>query len=96
MIPLAMGKPLPRAGGFAHAQAEVVARNIARALRGKGHAARFDGHGECFIETGGGKAGFGVGNFYADPRPAVKVRPPRRLWHAGKVLLEQRILRGWL
>ncbi len=96
LIPLAMGKPLPRAGVFAHAQAEVVARNVARALRGKGHAARFDGHGECFIETGGGKAGFGVGNFYADPRPAVKVRRPRRLWHAGKVLLEQRILRGWL
>ncbi len=96
LIPLSIGKPLPRAGAFAHAQAEVVARNVARALGGKGHAARYDGHASCFIETGGGKAGYGAGNFYADPRPAVKVHPPGRFWHAGKVLLEQRILRGWL
>lgn len=95
-IPLAMGKPLPRAGVFAHAQAEVVARNVARALGGSGEAARFDGRGACFIETGGGKAGYGAGNFYADPRPAVRVRAPGRAWHLGKVLLEQRILRGWL
>lgn len=96
LIPLAMGKPLPRAGVFAHAQAEVVARNVARALGGAGNVARFDGHGSCFIETGGGKAGYGAGNFYADPRPVVTVRAPRRTWHLGKVLLEQRILRGWL
>jgi sulfide:quinone oxidoreductase len=96
LVPLTMGKPLPRAGVFAHAQAEVVARNVARALGGKGHPARFDGHGACFIETGGGKAGYGAGNFYAEPLPAVRVRRPGRLWHAGKVLLEQRILRGWL
>lgn len=95
MIPLAMGKPLPRAGVFAHGQAEVVARNIARKAGGKGHEARFDGHGSCFIETGGGRAGFGAGDFYAEPRPAVSVRRPRRLWHAGKVLLEKRILWQW-
>jgi sulfide:quinone oxidoreductase len=96
MIPLSMGKPLPRAGVFAHGQAEVVARNIAHALGGKGHEARFDGHGSCFIETGGGKAGFGAGDFYGEPRPAVKVRRPSRLWHAGKVLLEKQILWQWL
>ncbi len=96
MIPLAMGKPLPRAGVFAHGQAEVVARNIARAFGGKRTPRRFDGHGSCFIETGDGEAGFGAGNFYAEPGPAVSVRRPSRLWHAGKVLLEKRILWGWL
>ncbi len=96
MIPLSMGKPLPRAGVFAHNQAEVVARNVARDLGGKGHEARFDGHGACFIETGGGKAGYGAGDFYGEPRPAVKVRRPSRLWHAGKVLLEKQILWQWL
>ncbi len=96
LIPLAMGKPLPRAGVFAHAQAEVVARNLARELGGKGHEARYDGDGACFIETGGGKAGYGAGNFYAEPRPVVKVRRPSRLWHAGKVLLEKQILWQWL
>jgi sulfide:quinone oxidoreductase len=95
MIPLAMGKPLPRAGVFAHGQAEVVARNIASASSGKGTATRFDGHGSCFIETGDGKAGFGAGDFYAQPRPAVSVRRPGRLWHAGKVLLEKQILWRW-
>ena len=96
MIPLSIGKPLPRAGVFAHNQAEVVARNIARELGGKGEEARFDGHGSCFIETGGGKAGYGAGDFYGEPQPAVKVRPPSRLWHAGKVLLEKQILWQWL
>lgn len=96
MIPLSMGKPLPRAGVFAHGQAEVVARNVARALGGSGAETRFDGHGSCFIETGDGKAGFGAGNFYGDPRPAVTVRRPRRLWHVGKVLLEKQILWTWL
>lgn len=96
MIPLGMGKPLPRAGVFAHGQAEVVARNIASAVRGERPSARFDGHGSCFIETGDGKAGFGAGDFYAEPRPAVTVRRPGRTWHAGKVLLEKQILWSWL
>ncbi len=96
MIPLGMGKPLPRAGVFAHGQAEVVARNIASAVRGERPEARFDGHGSCFIETGDGKAGFGTGDFYAEPRPAVTLRRPGRAWHAGKVLLEKQILWRWL
>jgi sulfide:quinone oxidoreductase len=96
MIPLRMGKPLPRAGVFAHGQAEVVARNIARAVSGKGQEARFDGHGSCFIETGSGRAGFGAGDFYAEPRPAVNVRRPGRMWHLGKVFLEKQILWQWL
>jgi sulfide:quinone oxidoreductase len=96
MIPLGIGKPLPRAGVFAHGQAEVVARNIACVVRGERPEARFDGHGSCFIEAGDGKAGFGSGNFYAEPRPAVTVRRPRRAWHAGKVLLEKQILWRWL
>jgi len=96
LIPLAMGKPLPRAGVFAHGQAEVVARNIARSVLGKGTPALYDGHGACFIETGEGKAGYGSGNFYAEPLPAVQVRKPGRTWHAGKVLLEKQILWQWL
>jgi len=96
LIPLAMGKPLPRAGVFAHGQAEVVARNIARSVLGKGSLALYDGHGACFIETGDGKAGYGSGDFYGEPLPAVQVREPSRAWHAGKVLLEKQILWQWL
>jgi sulfide:quinone oxidoreductase len=91
-IPLKMGKPLPKAGVFAHAEGEVVAKNIARAITGKGKRAAFDGEGGCFIEAGGGKAGFGRGNFYAEPVPQVKVHPPGRHWHIAKVLFEK----NWL
>lgn len=88
-IPLKMGKPLPKAGVFAHGQAEVVARNLARAWTGKGEAARFDGHGMCFVEIGAGMAGLGSGNFYAEPTPAVRLRAPSPLWHLGKLLYEK-------
>jgi sulfide:quinone oxidoreductase len=91
-IPLTLGKPLPKAGVFAHGEAEVVAKNIARAISGKGTPERFDGHGECFIEIGGGKAGFGGGNFYAEPVPAVKLQMPGYRWHLSKVLFEK----SWL
>lgn len=91
-IPLALGKPLPKAGVFAHAEARVVARSIAHAITGRGTPARFDGNGECFIEIGGGKAGFGVGDFYAEPKPLVKLRTPSWRWHLAKVWLEK----SWL
>ena len=94
-IPLKLGKPLPKAGTFAHAQAGVVAQNIARAITGKGEAASFDGHGECFIETGDGRAGLGRGDFYAEPTPQVKAYKVGRHWHAGKVLFEKDWLRRW-
>ena len=84
-----MGRPLPKAGVFANGQAGVVARNIARAWTGKGEAARFDGHGMCFLEIGGGMAGVGSGNFYAEPTPDVRMRNPNPLWHLGKVLYEK-------
>ena len=74
---------------------EVVARNVARAITGKGKPASFDGYGECFIETGDGKAGFGRGNFYAEPLPSVKLEKVGRRWHWGKVLFEKRWLRQW-
>lgn len=94
-IPLAMGKPLPRAGVFVHGQAEVVARNIARAVSGHAPTERFDGHGACFVETGSGHAGLGMGNFYAEPRPTVEMRRPAWLWHAGKILFEKQAMWQW-
>jgi len=94
-IPLKLGKPLPKAGVFAHGEAEVVAANIARAITGEGKEKRFDGHGECFIEAGDGKAGFGRGNFYAEPVPVVKLYKVGRRWHAAKVLFEKDWLRRW-
>ena len=90
-IALANGKLLPKAGVFAHAEAHVVAAQIASRLKG-GPAGRFDGHGYCWVELGAGVAGFAAGDFYAAPEPAVVLRRPGRTWHAGKVLFE----RYWL
>ncbi|KAB2847558.1 MAG: NAD(P)/FAD-dependent oxidoreductase [Hyphomicrobiaceae bacterium] len=95
-IPLKLGKPLPKAGVFAKGEAEVVAANIARAITGKGKRASFNGDGACFIEAGDGRAGFGDGNFYAEPLPRVKVRQVGRHWHAAKVLFEKYWLWRWL
>lgn len=88
-IPLKMGRPLPKAGVFAHGQAEVVANNIAHAWTGKGEARKFSGEGMCFIEAGGGRAGIGKGNFYAEPTPQVEMREPNRFLHMGKILYEK-------
>jgi sulfide:quinone oxidoreductase len=94
-IPLTMGMPLPKAGVFAHHEGEAVAQTIASHVTGRGDSGRFDGGGECFIEVGGGKAGLGRGNFYAEPTPAIKLRKPTRYWHIGKVLFERDWFRRW-
>jgi len=94
-IMLSMGKPLPKAGVFAHGEAGVVAGNLVNAITGKGKPARFDGQGECFIETGDGKAGFGSGNFFAEPIPDIKLRQPSRTLHIGKVAFEKYWLFEW-
>lgn len=94
-IPLPVGKPLPKAGVFAHAQGEAVARTMAYRLTGQGEPGAFDGVGECFIEMGGGIAGFARGNFYARPAPAVRPYRPGRHWHAGKVAFERHWWAQW-
>ena len=94
-IPLKIGKPLPKAGVFAHGQAEVVARNIAAEINATPADARFLGHGECFLETGAGRAGMGSGNFYAEPTPQIALKPPGRLLHLGKLLYEKYWLYRW-
>ena len=95
-IPLENGLMLPKAGVFAHGEAEVAAENIARRIAGNLNEVTFDGHGTCFLETGGGKAGMARGDFFASPVPAVTMQRPGRLWHLGKVGFEQYWLRRWI
>lgn len=92
-ITLSNGKPLPKAGVFAHAQAHVVGDNLIAAATGKRPSATFNGHGACFLEIGNGKAGLARGNFYATPDPKVRMLPPTRLGHFGKVIFERRWLK---
>jgi sulfide:quinone oxidoreductase len=94
-IPIPSGKALPKAGVFAHGEAEVVAENLAAEWSGRTPERAFDGVGACFIEAGSGRAGYGSGNFYASPAPAMRLHPPSRYWHLGKVLFEKRWLWKW-
>lgn len=89
VITLANGKPLPKAGVFAHGEGETVAARIAEAIQGAAPRHEFDGMGYCWIEMGGGSAGFASGDFYAEPDPAVPQPRSGRFWHTGKVLYEK-------
>ena len=91
-ITLANGKPLPRAGVFAHGEGLVVARRIAATLAGRAAVDAFDGTGYCWVEAGAGRAAFAAGGFFAEPDPTLALRAPGRSWHAGKVLFE----RSWI
>ena len=82
------GLPLPKAGTFAHAEAEAVAARIIAEIGGSVPQAEFDGVGYCWIEAGSGSAGFASGQFYAEPNPVVGQPRSGRLWHWGKVMFE--------
>ncbi|HEU0246649.1 MAG TPA: FAD/NAD(P)-binding oxidoreductase [Gaiellaceae bacterium] len=94
-IAIAGGRFLPKAGVFAHGQAEVVAKRIAAELAGRTPSARFDGKGACFLEMGDGSAAYASGDFYAEPRAHVRMRRPGRHWHLGKVAFERYWLWRW-
>jgi len=80
---------------FAHGQAEVVAKRMAAELTGRTPTAGFDGKGACFLEMGDGSAAYASGDFYAEPRPQVRMRRPGRHWHLGKVAFERYWLWRW-
>lgn len=86
---------LPKAGVFAHSQAEVVANNIISEINGNLGKKEFDGKGSCFIELGSGQAGFATGNFYTEPYPQIKLKKPGIIWHLGKILFEKYWLWYW-
>jgi sulfide:quinone oxidoreductase len=94
-IPIPSGKVLPKAGVFAHQQAKIVADNLTAVWAGQTPHGVFDGKGACFIETGGGRAGYGSGDFYAAPVPTMRLHRPARWWHWGKVMFERRWLGRW-
>lgn len=48
--------PSSKAGSVAHFQVEILEENLLAIVAGKAPPARFDGHTNCFIESGGGKA----------------------------------------
>jgi sulfide:quinone oxidoreductase len=86
---------LPKAGVFAHRQAEIVSRNIAVEIQGKGTKKAYDGSGECFLMTGGAQAAFVKGNWFATPHPKVQFDAPSRTRYMLRVLFEKYWMQHW-
>lgn len=83
-IPIAAGATLPKAGVFAHGEAEVVCRNLAAEIGGSDPIWAYGGQGACFLETGRGKGAYVSGDFFAEP-PHVRLQRPGRIGHWQKV-----------
>jgi sulfide:quinone oxidoreductase len=84
--------PASKAGSVAHFEGEIAARNITRYLAGEPLDAAFDGHTNCFIETGFGKALLIDFNYDTEPvtghfpgRLGLPLLHQSRLNHAGKL-----------
>lgn len=61
--------PASKAGAVAHFQSEVLIVNVLRFIEGKPLLPDFDGHANCFIETGYGKAMLIDFNYETEPLP---------------------------
>lgn len=61
--------PASKAGSVAHFEAEVLTENILSYIKGEPFKEKFDGHSNCFIETGYGKAALIDFNYTTEPLP---------------------------
>ena len=61
--------PASKAGSVAHFEGEILTENILSYIQGKPLEAKFDGHANCFIETGHGKAALIDFNYDTEPLP---------------------------
>ena len=86
--------PTSKAGSVAHFQAEVVVHNLLREMAGETAESLADGHANCFIETGFGKAILVDFNYDIQPVPGKFPLPvvgpmtlleETRLNHLGKL-----------
>lgn len=85
-----------KAGSVAHFEGEILAHNVEQFLRDAMPDAHFDGHTNCFIETGFGKALLIDFNDDLDPVPGhfpgpvgLPLLKESRLNHLGKLAFEQ-------
>jgi len=63
--------PTSKAGSVAHFEAEIIETNLLREIEGKEPIADFDGHSNCFIESGFHKALLFDFNYTTEPLPGV-------------------------
>jgi len=87
--------PTSKAGSVAHFAAEILMENLMSAIEGRPLTAKFDGHANCYIETGYGKGALIDFNYTTEPLPGTFPLPGigpfgllenTKMNHYGKVL----------
>jgi sulfide:quinone oxidoreductase len=63
--------PTSKAGSVAHFAAEILMENLLSAMEGRPLHAKFDGHANCYIETGYGKGALIDFNYETEPLPGT-------------------------
>ncbi|HEU5355142.1 MAG TPA: FAD/NAD(P)-binding oxidoreductase [Actinocrinis sp.] len=88
--------PASKAGSVAHFQGATVERNVRAFLAGSPLPARFDGHANCFVETGYGRALLIDFNYETEPLPGrypaalgLPLLKQSRVNHLGKLAFRQ-------
>lgn len=92
----AAGVPISKAGSVTHFEGEVLTENVRRFLAGEALDASYDGHANCFIETGFGKALLIDFNYETEPLPGrfpsavgpLRLLEESRLNHLGKLMFQ--------
>ena len=88
--------PTSKAGSVTHFEGETLVENVARFLAGEPLEAAFDGHANCFIETGFHKALLIDFNYDTEPLPGrfptalgpLPLLSESRLNHMGKLMFQ--------
>lgn len=87
--------PASKAGSVTHFEGEVLCENVRRFVRGESLDASYDGHANCFIETGFGKALLIDFNYETEPLPGhfptaigFPLLKESRLAHLGKLMFQ--------
>jgi sulfide:quinone oxidoreductase len=88
--------PISKAGSVTHFEGEVLTENVRRFLAGEELESSFDGHANCFIETGFGKALLIDFNYETEPLPGrfpnlvgpLPLLEESRLNHLGKLIFQ--------
>lgn len=87
--------PTSKAGSVTHFEGEVLVENIVRFVQGRELDASYDGHANCFIETGFSKALLIDFNYDTEPLPGhfpgpvgMPLLKESRLNHLGKLMFQ--------
>jgi sulfide:quinone oxidoreductase len=87
--------PASKAGSVTHFEGEVLTENVIRHIEGRPLDARYDGHANCFIETGFSKAVMIDFNYETEPLPGrfpgrlgMPLLQESRLNHLGKLMFQ--------